>query len=1064
MRRTKWLYLVSAIQAGLAVSASGAVNLSPSNTPPPVASPLVDPDGAVLRWSPGANEVRFIVYLGTSALEKKAYISRTELALEDLDPDTYYQWRVDAYDVNGDLSGARGTVWKFKTGPGDFRKAHTPQPAVDGTVTSAVANVLQWSAGTTGVSFNVYYGKDSSPDETEFRGNITNLSFSAGTPAASTKYYWRIDTVTGDGTVIPGRVWKYSSGYSIQSSTNALTLLYADEFENGALNEAPFRWTNQNARAQLRAVSGRAGKSVKLSQSTWIEKAVSTWNMRGIQISYRRSLSGFASGEGLTCEWSADGAVWHPVISEQTGTFDDPLTVADCGPAADRQSGFRIRFRTDAADSSAYAMLDSVRVTGLYAPVVPERDPAHNIAGATVILLGDSLTSNNGLLRDPNDGGKEHWTDILQQRFNLKVLTAHASDPADHSITNRTITHGKGGSRAYLGAGANVPEYHGSDAADPGLGGYQRLKYAFQEAEQGLYGMVIPEFVIINFGMNDHKRAADSGINLSTPADFNHQLQLIVDLARQYGAIPILVTSHDFYQGSPDDFESYYSLYNPELFNNAGDNYSALGRFHLFIDETRKVAAGSVAEGRAPLDLIELNKASAEYDPNEFTVTGGVHLEKTGHEVYATVIGNYLSARYGDGSPALPPPEPPEPPPPAPVAGSFVLKTGGSWAKGANWTPGQPPSDINSVYIRDGLSATVTADAGAIAQFYLGDNFTNYPPGSGFLNILPGGKLITTNDSSVGRQNAPGADGELSISGGLLQLGDATGNRILKIGVDNAKAPITGNVILSGGEFRGRILLGSTGVSNALPDRLRIAGDAVVAGSSSSTGPGLEVGGSGTVEYDFNLSGVSGMNFQQSTGIFHSGSAVIVDGAAYKSGAMDFVLLQCAAFNGTPNVTLQNCPDGTTYAWNTNSGTFTVFMAAARTVQRKVPLGWYETQGVSPESAGVSSWESLDEIDTTGQGRPNWQVYQGGTDPRNPADIFKIIEFRLDTEGQPQLRWRGGLHGLQTPYIIESLSDLTGGQWTELGRCARRSGTNEWQGSGAGPGPRSFFRVRTLPE
>ncbi len=1065
MGDARLLGLVLAVQIGIAVSVNGAVNLSPANTPPPASDPLIDPDNAVLRWAPGTSEVRFIVYLGTSALEKKAYISRTELALADLDPDTYYQWRVDAYDVNGNLSGARGTVWKFKTGPSDSRKTHTPQPAVDGTVTSAVANVLQWSAGTTGVSFNVYYGKDSTPDETEFRGNLTNLSFSAGTPAASTKYYWRIDTVTGEGTVIPGRVWKYSSGYSVQGSTNALTLLYADEFENGALNEAPFRWTNQNARAQLRTVSGRAGKSVKLSQSTWIEKPVNTWNMRGIQVSYRRSLSGFASGEGLTCEWSADGVTWHPVTSEQTGTFDDPLTVADCGPAADRQSGFRIRFRTDAADTGAYALLDSVRVTGLYAPVIPERDPAHNIAGATVILLGDSLTSNNGLLRDPNDGGKEHWTDILQQRFNLKVLTAHASDPADHSITNRTITHGKGGSRAYLGAGFDVPVDYGSDAADPRLGGYQRLKYAFQEAEQGLYGMVIPEFVIINFGMNDHKRQAANGVNVSSPEDFNSHLRMIVDLTRQYGAIPILVTAHDFYQGSPDDFDSYYSGFSPELFNNAEDHYSALGRFHLFLDETRNVAAGSVAEGRAPVDLIELNKASAEYDPNEFNTTGGVHLEKPGHEVYATVIGDYLSARYGDGSPALPPPEPPEPPPLAPVSGNFVLLTSGLWAKGANWDRGQYPGVSNLVYIRKGLSATVTTDAGSIQRFYVGDNAATYSTGLGFLNILPGGKLITLLDSSqVGRQNASGADGRLSISGGLLQMGDETGNYVLKVGVDNAAAPITGAVFLSGGEFRGRIQLGSTGISNALPDRLRIAGDTAVIGSTSSSGPGLEVGGSGTVEYEFNSSGVSGMNFAQSTGIFHSGSSVVIDGAAYKSGAADFVLLQCAAFNGTPNVTLQNCPDGTTYAWNTNAGTFTVFMAAARTAQRNVPLGWYETQGITPESAGANSWEALDEMDLTGQGRPNWQVYLGGTDPRNPADIFKIIEFRLDAEGRPQLRWRGGLHGLQTPYIIERLSDLKSGQWTEMDRCARRNGTNEWQGSEAGPEQRSFFRVRTVSE
>lgn len=1064
MRRAKLSDLVSVIQMGMIAFASGAVNLSPVNTPPPAASPLVDPDRAVLRWVPGTNEVRFIVYLGTTSLEKKAYIAGEKFAPADLDPDTYYQWRVDAYNVNRDLVAPRGTVWQFKTGPGDSRKAHMPQPVIGGTVTSAVENVLRWSTGTTGASFNVYFGKDSSPDETEFRGNLTNLYYSAGIPAPNTKYYWRIDTVTGDGTIVPGRVWNYSSGYSIQRSTNALTLIYADEFENGELNDPPFRWVNQNVRAQLCTVSGRAGKSVKLNQSTWIEKAVSTWNMSGIQVIYQRSLSGFASGESLTCEWSADGVVWHPLVAEQTGTFDDPLTVADCDPAADRQSGFRIRFRTDAADTGAYALLDSVRVTGLYAPVVPERDPAHNIAGAKVIFLGDSLTSNtNGWSSLPDPDGKEHWTAIVQRRFNLQVLSAHASNPTNHLPESRSPTHGKGGSRAYLGAGSNPPDYYGSDAADPGLGGYQRIKYAFQEAVQGVNDMVLPEFVIINFGMNDHKRTA-GGVNVSTPEDFNHQLKLIVDLVRQYGSVPVLVTPHDFYQGSSGDFTSYYSLYDPELFNNAGDHYSALGRFHLFLDETRKVAAGSVEEGRAPVDLIELNMAAAEYDPDEFTVTGGVHLEKLGYDVYAQVIGDYLSARYGDGSPALPPPEPPELPPPAPIAGSFTLKTGGSWAKGANWTQGQPPSDINSVYIRSGLSATLTTDAGAIAQFYLGDNSTKYSPGSGFLNIFSGGKLVTTNDSSVGRQNAFGAEGELNLFGGLLQLGDLTGNCVLKIGVDNTTAPVGGRTIISGGEFRGRILLGSTGISNVLPDQLRIVGDTAIIGSTATTGPGLEVGDSGAVEYVFNASGVSCMNFSQNTGVFHSGSAIIVDGAAYKGGAADFTLLQCASLSGIPEIILQNCPDGTVYEWSAGSGAFTVFMAAARTAQRKVPLGWYEAQGITPESAGVDSWEVLDEMDLTGQGRPNWQVYLGGTDPRDPSAIFEITEFYLDTEKKPQLRWQGGLHGLQTPYVIEKLNDLKAGQWVEQDRCARRNGINEWQGGEAVSAQRSFFRVRTLAE
>lgn len=656
------LRLIGIAMVLLVVSAPlrAATNLSPANTPPPANAPLVDPDHVVLQWAAGTNELYFRVYAGVATLVQKAYISTDSLVLSDLDPDTYYQWRVDAYDEDRRLVGNRGTVWMFKTSPADPRKAHTPVPASGSTLTNGQDNVLRWQAGSAGGSFNVYFGKDSTPDETEFRGNLTGnpveLSFYPGTLEPNKQYYWRVDTVVDlNGTVVPGRVWTFRTDYGATNFPGTNAMLYADDFENGATNTAPVGWTRENDRALEAPVEGRSGKSAKLSQSTWIERAISTGNMKDIQIRYHRSLTNYAVGEGFSCQWSTDGTNWQTALSESSGGFDDPLTAINLSPAANRQTGFRLRFVSDAANSSSLALLDNLQVRGVYAPLIPARDAQHNIQNATVIFLGDSLTSNSGSLRDDPD--KEHWTDQVAQRFNLHVLTAHAYDINDDSLESRQLNHGKGGSRAYYGAGATLPTYHGDDAADPNLGGYQRLKYAFQEIHQGIYGMVPPDFVIINFGMNDHKRVWKAGVSTgqSSPADFNQQLKLLVDFVRTNGAVPILVTPHDFYQGSTNDLESYYFSYSPELYNNAEDNYSALGRFHDFMDQTRSVAAGSVAEGRAPVDLIEINQPSSEYDANEFTVTGGVHLDKLGHDVYGQVIGDFLSFRFGDGSLAQPP-------------------------------------------------------------------------------------------------------------------------------------------------------------------------------------------------------------------------------------------------------------------------------------------------------------------------------------------------------------------------------------------------------------------------
>jgi len=49
-------------------------------------------------------------------------------------------------------------------------------------------------------------------------------------------------------------------------------------------------------------------------------------------------------------------------------------------------------------------------------------------------------------------------------------------------------------------------------------------------------------------------------------------------------------------------------------------------------------------------DVIDINKNALEYDADEFTIDGGVHLSPLGHQIYAETIGNYLEDRYGGTS------------------------------------------------------------------------------------------------------------------------------------------------------------------------------------------------------------------------------------------------------------------------------------------------------------------------------------------------------------------------------------------------------------------------------
>jgi hypothetical protein len=56
----------------------------------------------------------------------------------------------------------------------------------------------------------VYFGTDSTPDETEFKGNQTATTYNPGTLTNSTTYYWRIDEKNATGTTT-GVVWSFTT-------------------------------------------------------------------------------------------------------------------------------------------------------------------------------------------------------------------------------------------------------------------------------------------------------------------------------------------------------------------------------------------------------------------------------------------------------------------------------------------------------------------------------------------------------------------------------------------------------------------------------------------------------------------------------------------------------------------------------------------------------------------------------------------------------------------------------------------------------------------------------------
>ncbi len=299
----------------------------------------------------------------------------------------------------------------------------------------------------------------------------------------------------------------------------------------------------------------------------------------------------------------------------------------------------RLRFRTTNDATTEYAYIDGVALQGVPTHFPVARSPiSTSIAGAKVIFLGDSITSNIGTLT-MEGRGYLHWTDVVKNRLGIQMLTPGA--PLNHPNQS---THGKGGSRAFGVRSYPDPtktgsfEPYGLDAADREGGGYERLKATYQ------LDPVTPDFVLITFGMNDHKRVLVGGVptEVRRVADFKAHIERIVAMVRNQGDIPILVVPHDFYEDVPSNLDSYAFKYNPSLY--ASDpGGTGLGRYHLFTEVIRDFQDGY--GGQAAVDVIDVNAAALEYDEEEMTIDS-VHPGEVGHWLYATTIGDYLAERF----------------------------------------------------------------------------------------------------------------------------------------------------------------------------------------------------------------------------------------------------------------------------------------------------------------------------------------------------------------------------------------------------------------------------------
>ncbi len=89
-------------------------------------------------------------------------------------------------------------------------KVTTPIP---GNTTTNISTIqaIYWKDDTDPlVTYDVYFGTDSTPDSSEFQGNQTSFFFTPGVMATSTTYYWRVDARNAEG-VTTGDIWSFTT-------------------------------------------------------------------------------------------------------------------------------------------------------------------------------------------------------------------------------------------------------------------------------------------------------------------------------------------------------------------------------------------------------------------------------------------------------------------------------------------------------------------------------------------------------------------------------------------------------------------------------------------------------------------------------------------------------------------------------------------------------------------------------------------------------------------------------------------------------------------------------------
>ncbi len=195
-----------------------------ASMPIPADGGTTDPVGRDLIYLIGYEGVSANILLGTSSNSMSLFSSQSDptnvVDLATLNGKTTYFWRVDT--VLADSSVVTGEVWSFTTTALPPATASQPVPA-DGADKQSLETDLSWLIGLDGVGAAVYFGTNVSTLGFLDAVNDPTNGVELATLDENTTYYWRVDTMLEDTSVVTGEVWSFTTGEGPSISVSAST-------------------------------------------------------------------------------------------------------------------------------------------------------------------------------------------------------------------------------------------------------------------------------------------------------------------------------------------------------------------------------------------------------------------------------------------------------------------------------------------------------------------------------------------------------------------------------------------------------------------------------------------------------------------------------------------------------------------------------------------------------------------------------------------------------------------------------------------------------------------------